>query len=131
MGLEYNFDGLGDSLLTMHQVFLGEGWNQMMGDAHASNQNPAVYVFFILFYLIMAILFTQLFAGIIINLFLRSEEWRSKGGSIYVLLGSINPFLASKTQDELENLVHVLSVLDVLMTKSKGARAPNPKRESD
>ena len=116
MGLEYNFDGLADSLLTMHQVFLGEGWNQMMGDAHASNLNPAVYVFFIVFYLIMAILFTQLFAGIIINLFLRSEEWRSKGGSIYVLLGSINPFLASRTQDELEHLVHDLSELQVLMS---------------
>jgi len=129
MELEYNFDGLASSLLTMHQVYLGEGWNQMMAKAHASNLNPAVYVFFIIFYLTMGILFTQLFAGIIINLFLRSEEWRTKGGSIYVLLGSINPFLASKTQDQLENLVHDLSVLDVLMTK--GARTPNPKRESD
>ena len=114
MALEdYSFDGLGASLLTMHQVYFGEAWNLMMMDVHATNLDPAIYVFFIVFYLTMGILFVQLFSGIIINLFLRSEEWRQKGGSIYVLLGSINPYLASKTQDELEQLVHDLSELHV------------------
>ena len=80
--LTHNFDTLGDSMLTLHQVFvgnprhaiyaiwnltdgsLGEGWNGMMYDIHALNLNPATYFFFILFYLAMAILFTQLLAGV-------------------------------------------------------------------
>jgi hypothetical protein len=122
MGVDYKFDSLGESMLTMHQVFLGEGWNGLMADIYASNLNPAIFVFFMVFYLAMGILFTQLFAGIIINLFLQSEE-HSKGGAIFVLLASINPYLASKTHDELEQLVHDLAELDLLMASGMATRA--------
>ena len=39
------------------------------------------------------------------------------------MLGSINPFLASKTHDELEQLVHDLAELDLLLQSGVANRA--------
>jgi len=60
-----------DSILTMSQVWLGAEWNILM-DLAAKRTSRMVYFFFILYYLMVGVLFSQLFIGIIVSIFQRS-----------------------------------------------------------
>jgi len=72
-----NFNTLGDTFLTMFQVFVGEGWHSIM-QGTVSKTNKFFTWFFIIYVLFVGVLFSQLFVGIIINTFGKSEDMRQK-----------------------------------------------------
>eukprot|EP00656_Telonema_subtile_P009800 TRINITY_DN1462_c0_g1_i5.p1 TRINITY_DN1462_c0_g1~~TRINITY_DN1462_c0_g1_i5.p1 ORF type:complete len:902 (-),score=302.47 TRINITY_DN1462_c0_g1_i5:287-2992(-) len=75
--LEYsNFNTMGDSMLLMFQIFVGEGWHSVM-QLTVEETNKAYVYFFMVYVLIVGILFSNLFIGIIIQTFQQAQSDRS------------------------------------------------------
>jgi len=87
-----------DSFMTMFQLLVGEGWNGVMNDTTA-NTYKVVQFFFMSYTLLTTILFSQLFLGIIIQLYTTMEDLRRDGDHLYVILGSLCP---DKREDKAE-----------------------------
>ena len=81
-----------DSLTTMFQLLVGEGWNGVM-DYTTQQTYKVVMYFFMSYTMITTILFSQLFLGIIIQLYTDMEKLRAvdKEALLYVTLGSLCP----------------------------------------
>jgi len=123
---DHNFDTLRGTMITMYQVLLGEGWHIVMNDLYTVKLDIMIFFACIMFQFVMGILFTQLISGIIVNLYLHSGGWLSKGGEVYLLLGSVNTYLRSQSQEELEKLVHDLAALLFLLGVETQANADLP-----
>lgn len=70
----YNYNTFGMSILTMIQLFLGENWHEVMKEA-VQDQHAAI-AFFVIYVLVVGILFSQLFVGVIIGTFHTAERLR-------------------------------------------------------
>eukprot|EP00658_Telonema_sp_P-2_P082315 TRINITY_DN867_c0_g1_i19.p1 TRINITY_DN867_c0_g1~~TRINITY_DN867_c0_g1_i19.p1 ORF type:complete len:1463 (-),score=386.83 TRINITY_DN867_c0_g1_i19:272-4660(-) len=68
-----NFNTFGMSMLTMFQVFLGEAWYNVMGDAVRATTNLYV-VFFVLYVLMVRVLIADFIVGMVIDLFHTSRQ---------------------------------------------------------
>jgi len=79
-----------DSFTTMFQLLVGEGWNGVM-DYTTQHTYKVVQFFFMSYTMITTILFSQLFLGIIIQLYSEMEDLRREGGDLYVTLGRLCP----------------------------------------
>ena len=91
---------LRESMITLYQLCVGmtptpafgssekhagEAWHEIMNAHFAESLDPGVFIAFILFYFIIGILFAQLIAGIIVNLYLRSQWHKDAGEVLYTL----------------------------------------------
>ena len=72
---EKNFTTLGNTCLTMYQIFLGASWSGIM-DAAVRQTYQAYTYFFICYRLIVGVLFSQLIVGILIGVFQQVEADR-------------------------------------------------------
>eukprot|EP00658_Telonema_sp_P-2_P003548 TRINITY_DN11317_c0_g1_i9.p2 TRINITY_DN11317_c0_g1~~TRINITY_DN11317_c0_g1_i9.p2 ORF type:complete len:840 (-),score=189.07 TRINITY_DN11317_c0_g1_i9:413-2932(-) len=71
-----NFNTLGDSMLLMFQVFVGEGWHEVM-QVTTERSNDAYMWFFMVYVLVVGLLFSNLFMGIVIETYQLAERRRS------------------------------------------------------
>ena len=55
-------------LVSSPQVFIGEGWHSIMQDV-VNETNRSMIWFFVIYVLVVGILFSQLFIGIIVSTF--------------------------------------------------------------
>jgi two pore calcium channel protein, plant len=63
------FDTLSDAMLTMFQLLIGEGWHEVMYAAIRTTNSFGISWFFISFILIVTVLITNLFIGIVLDSF--------------------------------------------------------------
>eukprot|EP00658_Telonema_sp_P-2_P019438 TRINITY_DN17678_c0_g1_i1.p1 TRINITY_DN17678_c0_g1~~TRINITY_DN17678_c0_g1_i1.p1 ORF type:complete len:825 (+),score=152.65 TRINITY_DN17678_c0_g1_i1:216-2690(+) len=70
-----NFNSLGDSMLLMFQLFVGEGWHEVM-QVTTEKSNDAYMWFFMGYVLVVGILFSNLFIGIIIQTYQYTQSRR-------------------------------------------------------
>jgi len=81
-----DFTTLQDTWLTMYQVFIGEGWHTIMQEATASTNKACIW-FFAGYVLIVGIVFTNLFVGVLINEFQNgTQKFSSIGGQVQLAL---------------------------------------------
>eukprot|EP00658_Telonema_sp_P-2_P003541 TRINITY_DN11317_c0_g1_i11.p1 TRINITY_DN11317_c0_g1~~TRINITY_DN11317_c0_g1_i11.p1 ORF type:complete len:1284 (-),score=233.84 TRINITY_DN11317_c0_g1_i11:85-3936(-) len=106
-----NFNTLGDSMLLMFQVFVGEGWHEVM--QVTTERSKHVYMcFFMVYVLTVGILFANLFMGIIIETYQLAERRRSTyRGKVDVILSSV----ASIPDDKRKRLYKNLGDIAALM----------------
>merc|ERR1712166_595222 len=71
-----SFVTLEDSCLAMYQTFIGEGWHGIMEDA-VNKTNKAMIWFFAFYVLVVGVIFSNLFVGMLISLFQKSTEDQS------------------------------------------------------
>ena len=60
-----NFNSLGDALVTLFQLFVGEAWNDVLYAAMNTGKSFQAILYFISFILVITLLFTNLIIGII------------------------------------------------------------------
>lgn len=78
------FESVFASFVTMFQMLVGEGWHEVMyATSYATNRLNAW--FFIIYVFIVGVLFSQLFVGIIINMYSEYEALR-RHGELYIEL---------------------------------------------
>jgi hypothetical protein len=66
-----NFDSVGNGLLTLFQMLVGESWHELMYAAIRARNGFAISYFFISFILVVSLLFTNVFIGVILDAFER------------------------------------------------------------
>eukprot|EP00656_Telonema_subtile_P054459 TRINITY_DN8156_c0_g1_i2.p1 TRINITY_DN8156_c0_g1~~TRINITY_DN8156_c0_g1_i2.p1 ORF type:complete len:1763 (+),score=358.35 TRINITY_DN8156_c0_g1_i2:99-5387(+) len=108
------FTSLFDSVLAMHQVFIGEGWHGVMDEA-VGKTNKALIWFFASYVLLVGVLFSNLFVGILLNMFQMGERLAAKpGGRVELALSAFCPDYEEES-DELNTLLlnmgHVAEVM--------------------
>jgi len=64
-----NFENLAQAMATLFQLFLGENWQDIMYAAIAVYHSFSVSIYFISFVMIVTIIFTNLFVGLVLSTF--------------------------------------------------------------
>eukprot|EP00656_Telonema_subtile_P005720 TRINITY_DN12613_c0_g1_i4.p1 TRINITY_DN12613_c0_g1~~TRINITY_DN12613_c0_g1_i4.p1 ORF type:complete len:514 (-),score=147.79 TRINITY_DN12613_c0_g1_i4:183-1724(-) len=97
-----SFKTLEDTCLTMHQVFIGEGWHSVMQDS-VDRTNKALIWFFASYVLVVGVLFSNLFVGILINMFqYGTEMYGELGGRVRLEMSQFTP---DCTEEDFERLL--------------------------
>lgn len=94
-----------DSLITMYQLLVGEGWHEVMLWTEGYTYK-IVWFYFVIYTMIVVILFSQLFIGIMIQMFQATEEKRQVGGDMYRLLGRLCP--ENMSMDKMNDIIYGL-----------------------
>ena len=113
------FTTLEDTSLAMYQVFMGAGWGDIMDEA-VDATNKAVIWFFFTYVLIVGVLFSNLFVGILISTFQYGEEMQGsdKGEVLLTMYTKCVPYMTPEHIDELiPTLGHVAQGLHFPMSR--------------
>eukprot|EP00658_Telonema_sp_P-2_P002606 TRINITY_DN10977_c0_g1_i8.p1 TRINITY_DN10977_c0_g1~~TRINITY_DN10977_c0_g1_i8.p1 ORF type:complete len:2009 (+),score=485.24 TRINITY_DN10977_c0_g1_i8:238-6264(+) len=107
-----SFRTLYDSLLAMFQVFIGEGWHGVMETA-VDKTNKALIWFFAAYVLLVGVLFSNLFVGVLLSMFQMGQELAScQGGRVEL---EMRFFCPDYEQDQFEKLLLDLGHMAELM----------------
>lgn len=121
---EGNFDNLSNALLTLFQLLVGEGWHEVMYAAIRTTSGFAISWYFISFVIIVTLLFTNVFIGIVLDAFQENIAYVYRADApIDKSKANKDPHATVRTDLKLEN-ARKHSGFDRQMSRSRSDESP-------